>query len=96
MITGLLLQRARRRRVEAELEESQHQMELAASAAEFGMWGHDLSDRRVWANAPLRALFGLGPEGRVEIQRSDGADSSRGQRPGAGCGAERPGARHAV
>ena len=69
MITGLLLQRARRRRVEGELEESQHRMELAASAAEFGMWGRDLSDRPVWANAPMRALFGLGPE--EELRFSD-------------------------
>jgi PAS domain-containing protein len=69
MITGLLLQRARRRRVEGELEESQHRMELAASAAEFGMWGHDLSDRPVWANAPMRALVGRGPE--EELRFSD-------------------------
>jgi PAS domain S-box-containing protein len=67
MITGLLLQRARRRRVEAELEESQHRMELAASAAEFGMWGHDLSDRGIWASASLRALFGFGQEDDLRL-----------------------------
>ncbi len=59
MIVDLLVQRARRRRVEGELRESQQLMELAASAGEFGMWGRDLKDGSVWANASLRSIFGF-------------------------------------
>src|SRR5688572_13634955 len=59
MIGDLLLQRRRRRRVEAELRENQELMELAASAGELGLWSRNLSDDKVWANAPMRALFGF-------------------------------------
>jgi PAS domain S-box-containing protein len=37
-------------------------MELAAGAGDFGMWGYEPPHGRVWANAPLRALFGFGQE----------------------------------
>ena len=60
MIGDLLLQRWRRRRVEAELRESQQLMELAASAGELGLWSRNLTDGKVWANAPMRSLFGFG------------------------------------
>ena len=52
MIGDLLLQRWRRRRVEAELRENQELMELAASAGELGLWSRNLTDGKVWANAP--------------------------------------------
>ena len=61
VIAGLLLQRARRRRVEAELSESRQLMELAASAGEIGLWSRGLKQGEVWVNSHLRALFGLGP-----------------------------------
>ena len=38
MIGDLLLQRWRRRRVEAKLRENQQLMELATSAGELGLW----------------------------------------------------------
>jgi PAS domain S-box-containing protein len=80
-IIGLLLQRARRRRVEAELHENHQLMELAASAGEFGMWGRELSEGRVWANAPLRSLFGLGQENALQFSdlmaRIHSEDSAR-------------------
>jgi two-component system, LuxR family, sensor kinase FixL len=60
MIIDLLLQRRRRHRLEAELGESQQLIELAASAGELGLWSRNLTDDRVWANAPMRFLFGLG------------------------------------
>ena len=59
MIADLLLQRCRRRRVEAELRENQQLMELAASAGELGLWSRNLTDGKVWANAPMRSLFGF-------------------------------------
>ena len=45
LIVGLLLHRARRRRAEAELRESQEFMELSTSAGELGLWMRDLAAR---------------------------------------------------
>jgi formate hydrogenlyase transcriptional activator len=60
LIVGLLLQRARRRRAEAELRESQEFMELSTSAGELGLWVRDLERGDLWANSRLRSLFGFG------------------------------------
>ena len=60
LIVGLLLQRARRRRAEAELRESQEFMELSTSAGELGLWVRDLEGGELWANPRLRSLFGFG------------------------------------
>jgi PAS domain S-box-containing protein len=60
MILDLLLQRARRRRAEAELRENRQLMELATSAGELGLWSRDLASGDLWANGPMRALFGFG------------------------------------
>jgi PAS domain S-box-containing protein len=59
MIADLLLQRRRRHRIEAVLRESQQLMELATSAGDLGLWSRDLTNDDVWANEPLRALFGF-------------------------------------
>jgi PAS domain S-box-containing protein len=60
MIAALLLQRARRRRVEAKLRESQEFMELATNAGELGLWMRDIKKGDVWVNVSLRLLFGFG------------------------------------
>src|SRR4029453_13295789 len=60
LIAGLLLQRARRRRAEAELRESKEFMELSTSAGELGLWARDLERGDLWANPRLRSLFGFG------------------------------------
>jgi PAS domain S-box-containing protein len=67
MIAGLLLQRSRRRRAETELLESQQLMELAASAGELGLWSRNLTDGDVWANAPMRSLFGFGKNDTIRV-----------------------------
>ena len=59
MIADLLLQHRRRRRIEAVLRESQQLVELATSAGDVGLWSRDLTNDDVWANEPLRALFGF-------------------------------------
>jgi PAS domain S-box-containing protein len=68
MIFDLLLQRRRRRGVESELRENQQLMELATSAGELGLWSRDLTSGKVWANAPMRALFGLGSQGDLRYE----------------------------
>ena len=60
LIVGLLLHRARRRRAEKELRESQEFMELSTSAGELGLWVRDLERGDLWANPRLRSLFGFG------------------------------------
>jgi PAS domain S-box-containing protein len=60
LIVGLLLHRARRRRAENELRESQEFMELSTSAGELGLWVRDLEHNDLWANPRLRSLFGFG------------------------------------
>jgi formate hydrogenlyase transcriptional activator len=60
LIAGLLLHRARRRRAEKELRESQEFMELCTSAGELGLWARDLERGDLWANPRLRSLFGFG------------------------------------
>ena len=60
LIVGLLLQRARRRRAETQLRESQEFMELSTSAGELGLWVRDLETGDLWTNQRLRSLFGFG------------------------------------
>src|SRR5262245_48912248 len=60
LIIGLLLQRARRRRAETALRESQELMELSTGAGELGLWSRDLGGSEMWANQRLRSLFGFG------------------------------------
>jgi PAS domain S-box-containing protein len=59
MIADLLFQHRRRRRIEAVLRESQQLVELATSAGDVGLWSRDIRNDDVWANEPLRALFGF-------------------------------------
>ena len=59
LIVALLVQLRRRRLAEAALRESEHQMGLAANAAELGMWTWDIPRDRFWMTDKGRALFGL-------------------------------------
>ena len=61
LITGLVLNRIRRRRAENELRENQELMEMAASAGRLGLWSRDLGGDNVWVNSVLRAQLGIGP-----------------------------------
>ena len=60
-IIALLLHRARRRRAEEKLWESQEIMKLAASAGELGLWARDVAQGDMWANEAFRSLFGFDP-----------------------------------
>jgi PAS domain S-box-containing protein len=67
MIAELLLQHRRRRRMQAELREGRQLMELATSAGEVGLWSRNLTDGSLWANASLRALYGLGADDPLHL-----------------------------
>jgi two-component system sensor kinase FixL len=54
---------------EAELRETEQRMELAASAADLGMWVWDVERDEVWLTDKRRALFGFAPSEKLEIER---------------------------
>ena len=54
---------------EADLREMQKRMELAASAAELGMWMWDIVRDEIWITDKGRALFGLAPSEKVDFDR---------------------------
>lgn len=68
MIAGLLLQRARRRRAEGELRESEEKFSLAAESANLGVWYWDISNDSIWATEMCRDLYGFRPEQEINFQ----------------------------
>jgi len=66
IIVDFLLERRRRVRTQAELEESREIMELAASAGELGLWARDLKSGEVWASATVRSMLGLKSDARLQ------------------------------
>jgi PAS domain S-box-containing protein len=54
---------------EEELRETQQRMELAASAADLGMWMWDIVRDEIWITDKGRALFGLLPSEKVDFNR---------------------------
>jgi PAS domain S-box-containing protein len=67
-IVGLLLHRARRRRAEEALRESQELMELSTDAGELGLWARDMDHDDLWTNPRLRSLFGFGPNDVLRLK----------------------------
>jgi PAS domain S-box-containing protein len=54
---------------EADLRETQERMELAASAAELGMWMWDIAHDEIWITDKGRALFGFGASEKLDVDR---------------------------
>ena len=54
---------------ETELRETQERMELAANAAELGMWMWDIVRDEVWITDKGRALFGFEPLEKIDFNR---------------------------
>jgi two-component system, LuxR family, sensor kinase FixL len=54
---------------EADLRETKKRMELAASAAELGMWMWDIVRDDVWITDKGRALFGFAPSEKLDFDR---------------------------
>jgi len=64
-IAALYINRARRKRSEEELRNSEQRMNLAADAANLGLWVWETNKDEIWATEKCRALFGFGPHERV-------------------------------
>ena len=54
---------------EAELRETHQRMDLATSAAEIGIWVWDIVRDEIWISEKGRALFGLSPSEKLDIDR---------------------------
>ena len=54
---------------EADLRETQKRMELAANAAELGMWMWDIVRDEIWITDKGRALLGFGPSEKLNFDR---------------------------
>ena len=54
---------------ETDLRETQERMELAANAAELGMWMWDIVGDEIWITDKGRALFGFAPLEKVDFNR---------------------------
>jgi two-component system sensor kinase FixL len=54
---------------EIDLRETKQRMELAASAAELGMWMWDVVRNEIWITDKGRALFGFAPSEKLDFDR---------------------------
>jgi PAS domain S-box-containing protein len=54
---------------EAELRETHERMDLAANAAELGIWLWDIARNHIWISDKGRALFGFAPSEKLDIHR---------------------------
>ena len=54
---------------EVDLRETKQRMELAASAAELGMWMWDIARNEIWITDKGRALFGFAPSEKLDFDR---------------------------
>jgi PAS domain S-box-containing protein len=54
---------------EAELRETHQRMDLAASAADLGIWVWDIVRDEIWVSEKERALFGFAPSDKPDIDR---------------------------
>ena len=69
VIGALLVQRRRRRLAERSLRESEQRMNLAADAANLGIWIRDLVGDQIWATDKWRQLFGFEKWERLDMHR---------------------------
>jgi two-component system sensor kinase FixL len=54
---------------EADLRETQERMELAANAADVGMWEWNIVRNEIWITDKGRALFGFAPSDKLNFER---------------------------
>src|SRR4029079_9695435 len=74
LISALLIQRRRRnlaqqaqKKAQAEVDQNQDEMGLAAEAANAAMWVWDVSADDLWMTEQGRSLFGFKPDARINF-----------------------------
>jgi PAS domain S-box-containing protein len=60
---------AERRKAEEALRVIEERMNLAAEAANLGMWVWEIQSDEIWATEKCRLLFGFSPDERLDLQR---------------------------
>ena len=58
-----------RAKAEEALRASEERMNLAAEAANLGMWAWEIASDEIWTTAKCRTLFGFGPDESVDLRR---------------------------
>jgi two-component system sensor kinase FixL len=66
LIVGLIVQQSRLKRAEGSLRDSEERMNLAAEAANLGLWVWDVVRDKIWTTDKGRALFGFAPDERLD------------------------------
>jgi len=69
MIAVLLMQRARRRRAEEALRQSEERLALAADSAQAGLWSLDLNTNEFWMTSETREIFGFAPQEDINFEQ---------------------------
>ena len=65
LISGLLVQRSRRRRAESALNQSEQRLSVAIQAVGMGVWSWDPTTSKISATRECRILLGLSPDGVI-------------------------------
>ena len=68
LIIALIGQRRQRRRMQGALAQSQDLIEIATDVGDVGLWWRDVDTGALWANAPMRRLFGFTPDEPVRFE----------------------------
>ncbi len=69
LILALLIEYRRRRIAERNARESEEQMQLAAEAANIGMWSLDLRRKGIWASERARKLYGFTKSEPIDFEK---------------------------
>lgn len=67
LIVLLVINRAKRRRAEQALRESEERLSLAAAAANIGIWVWDIARNRIWATENWCRMFGFQPNAVISF-----------------------------
>lgn len=69
MAYDLSYDQARAIKIGEDLQESEHRLELAAEAAQLGVWIRDLKTNKIWATEKWRSLFGFSNSEPLDFSR---------------------------
>jgi two-component system sensor kinase FixL len=69
IVVYLLLSLARRKKAEKALSESEERMTVAVDAAEFGIWGWDITRNQVWGSERWQRQFGFASDEDVSFEK---------------------------
>jgi PAS domain S-box-containing protein len=69
LVAQILANAVVRKRQDAALRESGERLQLAAEAAELGMWMLDVEGGRFWATERAREIFGYAPDIDITVER---------------------------